>query len=305
MGELSPITAFSLGIEEDFPAPSKRGQLNVLIKNDSELIKQFPFRADIGEIKFRLADALVGRGSPGDYERAAAIYEEILKNYGSPYLRARAQIGKAELLTPGIRPENISMALQLCETARKNLKSDISDFFMAKTYIIEADLRLVRDNKKEKDHEKAMKLHEKLIKSRKANWYFRARAHIGKAELILYHFPKKISQAVILCEKAERGLINRPDDYFAIKVKLIKAQLIRRRGRGHDLRKTSQLLEEIIKTNTSYQDLAAQARVALAEISPIDKACKILQQLHEMEGLEPYIKQKIKMLDEELKTKKE
>ena len=64
MGELSPITAFSLGIEEDFPAPSKRGQLNVLIKNDSELIKQFPFRADIGEIKFRLADALVGRGSP-------------------------------------------------------------------------------------------------------------------------------------------------------------------------------------------------------------------------------------------------
>ena len=282
-----------------FPAPAQKSKLNSLIESDSKLIKSFPFRPDIGEIKFRLADALVGRNSPGDYERAAAIYEEILKNYTSPYLRARAQIGKAELLTPGIKPEEIESALSLCDIARKNLKTDLSDFFMAKTYIIEADLRLVRDNKKKKDHEQSMKLHEKLIKSKTANWYFRARALLGKAELVLYHFPKKLSEAIILCDKAERSLKGRPGDYFAIKTKLIKAEILVRRDRGTDIKKAEKLFEEIIKFPNVYKDLEARAKLELAEISRGPKTAKLLKDLTETEGLDPYIAQKVRMLKEE------
>ncbi len=304
MGIVSPITEFSLKMEEDFPAPSEKEQLNKLIDQDSKLIKSFPFRADIGEIKFQMADALVGRNSPGDYERAAAIYDEILKNYGSEYLRARAQIGKAELLTPGIKPEAIKEAISLCESARKNLKADLSDFFMAKTYIIESDLRLVRDDKKEKDHAIAYKLHEKLIKERKANWYFRARAMLGKAELILYHFPQKVTEAITLCDRAEKLLRERKGDYFALKTKLIKAQLLRRRGKGTDPKKAEKPLLEIIKFPGAHKDLVARAKLELAEISRQPQASKLLSELHQMEGLDPYIIQKAKMVEEELKIEK-
>ena len=304
MGIISPITEFSMKMEEDFPAPSEKEKLNKLIDRDSKLIKSFPFRADIGEIKFRLADALVGRGSLGDYERASAIYEEILQNYGSEYLRARAQIGKAELMSPGIRPEAIKGALSLCDTARKNIKSDLSDFFMAKTYIIEADLRLVRDDKKEKDHEKALFLHEKLINERKAHWYFRARAMLGKSELVLYHYPKKLSEAIALCERAEKLLSERKGDYFALKTKLIKAQLLRRRGKGSDIKKAEDNLSEIIKSQTYFIDLVARAKLELAEISRQPKADKLLSELNQMEGLDPYIIQKVKMVEEELRIGK-
>ena len=297
---LSPITEFSLKMESDFPAPSEKEQLNKLIERDTRLIKSFPSRADIGEIKFRLADALVGRNGQGDYERAAALYEEILLNYGSEYLRARAQVGRAELLSPGIRPEAIKPAIFLCETARRNLGTDLSDFFMAKTYIIEADLRLIRDDKKEKDHQKAMALHEKLIKEKKANWYFKARAMLGKAELLLYHNPKKIGEAIALCDKAEKVLNTRKGDYFALKTKLIKAQLLRRRGKGTDLKKAEKPLTELIKTPGAYSDLVARAKLELAEISRQPQAEKLLHELHQMEGLDPYIIQKVKMVEEEL-----
>jgi len=304
VGIISPITEFSLKMESDFPAPSEKEKLNLLIENDRKLIKSFPFRADIGEIKFRLADSLVGRNEPGDYERASAIYEEILKNYGSAYLRARAQVGKAELMSPGNSPESIKEAIALCQTARKNLNAPLSDFFVAKSFEVEADLRMVRDDKKEKDHEKAMQLHETLIKERKTNWYFRARALLGKAELILYHFPKKLAEAIKLCERGENLLKERAGDYFYFKTKLIKSQLLRRRGKSDDMKKAEKLLSEIIKSKESYKDIVARARLELAEISRSPKASQLLSELHQMEGLDPYIIQKTKMVEEELKISK-
>ncbi|MBI5701108.1 hypothetical protein HZC34_04585 [Candidatus Saganbacteria bacterium] len=305
MAIVSPITEFSMQMETDYPAPSEKEKLDKLIERDTKLIKSFPFRSDIGEIKFRLADSLVGRNNPGDYARAEGIYSEILQNYGSEYLRARAQIGRAELLTPGIKPDAIKSALALCETARKNLKTDLSDFFMAKTYAIEADLRLVRDDKKAKDHTIAMRLHEKLIKERKAHWYFRARGMLGKAELVLYHFPKKLTEAITLCDRAERLLRERPGDYVALKTKLIRAQLLRRRAKFSDLKKAEKTLTEIIKFPGAYTDLAARAKLELAEISRQPKAIALLRELNQIEGLDPYIAQKVKMVEEELKLKKE
>lgn len=304
MGILSPITEFSMQMEEDFPAPSDKQKLNKLIEQDTRLIKSFPFRPDIGEIKFRLADSLIGRNSPGDYERAGALYDEILKNYTSEYLRARAQIGKAELLVPGSYPEAINDALLLLEKARKNIKGDLSDFFVAKSYIIEADLRLARDDKKQKDHARAMALHEKIIKERKSNWYFRARALLGKAELILYHFPKKVTVGINLCARAEKLLSHRPNDYFSIKTKLIEAELLTERDKGADVKKAEKLLLNIIKMPDVYRDLGARARLELAEISRNDKASNLISDLRQMEGLDPYIEQKVRMVEESLRLEK-
>ena len=297
MAILSPLTEFSLKMSDSFPAPSEKEKLNKLIANDSKILRDLPHRADIGELKFRLADALVGRNSTGDYERALAIYEEILKNYTSPYLRARAQIGKAELMTPGIRPEKIDEALSLCQIARKNIKSDLSDFFMAKTYIVEAELRLVRDNKKEKDHEIAMKLHSKLIKTRSAHWYFKARALLGKAELILYHYIKRIPEALRLCERVERLLADRKGDYFFMKNALIKAQLIEKRGRKTDTAKAEAILKTLVKNKGIYPDLDIRAKLELAEIS--QDPCKYIADLESKDGLDPYTAQKLRMLEEE------
>lgn len=304
MGIISPITEFSLSVEHDFPAPSEKEKLNKLIDNDSKLIKSFPFRSDIGEIKFRLADALVGRNNTGDYERANSIFDEILLNYGSPYLRARAQVGKAELFLPGAEPEKIKAALALCEKARKNLKADLSDFFMAKTFIVEAELRLARNNKKDEDHKKALSLHEKIIKAKAAHWYFRARAMLGKAEIILYNSPKKIADAIILCKKAEQLLKSRPGDYFLIKTKLIESELLCEREKGSDIKKAEALLTQIIKSPNVYNDLLARARLILSEISRNSKASLLISQLNQMEGLDPYVMQKVKMVEEELKLEK-
>lgn len=287
--------------ESGFPAPSEHEKINKTIHKYQEIIKNFPHRADLREIKFGLADLYVGRNEPGDYEHAGKIYEEILKESGDAYLRARARVGKSELLTPGIKKEAIPYALELCEKARKDLGHDLSDFFAAKTYIIEADLRLVRDKKD--DHKTCMKIHEKLIKERQAHWYFRARALLGKAELILYHFPRKVSQAITLCERSFHLLKDRRGDYFREKVRIIQAELLMRRGRIKDFKAAQKLLSDVIKEPHAYHDLIGRAKLDLAEISKNPKAIKLYKEVLQMEGLDPYLTDKARLIAKKLKEK--
>lgn len=303
MGIISPIMSFIVDRESGFPAPSEREKINKALEKYRGILRKYPQRADSGEIKFGMADLLVGRNDPGDYEKAHSQYEDILKNYFSPYLRARAQVGKAELLVPGIKKEAINDALQLCETARRNLgKVDISDFFVAKTFIIEADLRLVRDEPG--DHKKALGIHEKLIKNRKTHWYFRARAQLGKAELVLYHYPKKLTEGLALCEKAANLLRERKGDYFNQKTKLIEGELLLRRGKREDFKKAEALFKTLVEEAHPYNDLLARGRLDLAEISRSPAARKYLKEVEEMEGLDPYILDKVKQVEKKLSSGK-
>jgi hypothetical protein len=300
MNIISPIMGFIVDREAGFPAPSEREKINKLIEKYRTVMRKNPGRADIGEIKFGLADLYVGRGEPGDYDKARAFYEDILKTSGAPYLRARAQVGKAELAVPGIKKESIQDALDLCLTARKTLNNDLSDFFAAKSYIIEADLLLVRDAKG--DHQQAMKIHDKLINERKANWYFRARALLGKAELILYHEPAKIGSAIALCQRSEKLLKDRPGDYFSIKAKVVESELRVRRAKGNDFKAAEKILKEAVTMKHPYLDLSARAKTDLAEISNHPLAGKLLGELNQMEGLDPYLTEKIKLIEQKLKT---
>jgi hypothetical protein len=293
--------SFIVDREAGFPAPSEREKINKLVEKYRNILRKNPTRSDIGEIKFGLADLYVGRGDPGDYDKARFFYEDILKTSGSPYLRARAQVGKAELAVPGIKKQDIQNAIDLCLTARKALSDDLSDFFAAKSYIIEADLRLVRDDPG--DHGAALKIHEKLIKEKSAHWYFRARALLGKAELILYHDPQKISEAITLCPRATRLLKDRPGDYFALKTKIIESELRIRRAKGNDFKASEKLLKEVVSFPHAYRDLLARAKADLAEISKHPLASKLLKDLQQMEGLDPYLIDKIRQVESKISSK--
>ncbi len=148
-----------------------------------------------------------------------------------------------------------------------------------------------------------MRIHEKLIKERKAHWYFRARALLGKSELVLYHFPSKMSQAIGLCARAVRLLKERPGDYFALKTKIIESELRTRRAKGNDFKVAEKLLKEVVTFPHAYHDLLVRAKADLAEISKHPLASKLLKELHQMEGLDPYLIDKIRQVEKNISAK--
>lgn len=299
---LSPVMSYVVDKEVGFPAPSEKEKLERAINRYKNILREFPNRADIGEIKFGLADLLLGRNAPGDYKKAFELYENILKTSGSPYLRARSQIGKAELSVPGAGKEKLGDAIELCGIAARNLGKDLSDFFAAKGLIIEADLRMIRDIGD--DHKAAQKLHERLIKDKKANWYFRARAYLGKAELILYHKPGQLGIGIDLARQSSKLLAERPEDYFTLKAKIIEAELRIRRGTRQDFQVAERLCKEAAAAKTDYKDLVARAKLNLADILKNPKAQKMYKEVLEMEGLDPYLLDKVKEIGRKLQAKK-
>ncbi|MBU0573000.1 MAG: hypothetical protein ABIJ26_01540 [Candidatus Margulisiibacteriota bacterium] len=304
MGIPSSISEHIYKSEDSFPAPSERLKLNKAIDTTRRFISQHSDRLDIIEEKFVLADLYVGRGEPGDYEAAKNLYHDILDRGGNPYLRARTLIGLAELSVP-YRNETTA-AIELCERAGKLLQKldrevhnfPTFSFFRSKAYVIEADLRITRDEKG--DHQKALKLHEKIIKDKKAHWYFKGRALLGKAELILYHYRKKLNEGINLARKAHTLLKGRPGDYFTIKSRIVEAECRVQHGTRRDFEIAERLLIEVVKSPYVYTDLMARAKLDLAEIQEIPKAQQMLKEVQEMEGLDPYIAQKVKLLETKL-----
>lgn len=302
MGILSPVMEHVVGSQHSFPSPADKDKINKALERYKKILRSFPNRADIGEIKFGMADLLVGRNSPGDYKKALELYNNILLSGGSPYLRARTLVGKAELMVGSGNAEELTDAISLCESADKTLKEDLNDFFTSKALIIEADLRLARDEKG--DHPKAARLFEKVSSNKKAHWYFRARGFLGRAELILYHHPDKIKDGVKFCEQTRKLLEPRPGDYFLIKAKIIEAELRIRRGKKDDLKKAERLCSGVARTKTEYSDLVARAKLTLADISKHPRAQKLYKEVLEMEGLDPYIINKVRAAEKNLAKKK-
>ncbi|NQT30291.1 MAG: hypothetical protein HQ596_06945 [Candidatus Saganbacteria bacterium] len=301
MGVLSPIMDYVVQKEYGFPAPSEREKLGKALKRYQYILGQYPNRADIGEIKFGMADMLVGRGEGGDYKNALRLYNNILEAGASPYLTARTKLGKAELYVPAGKIKEIADALELCESAAKNLGKDLSNFFVAKVIIVEADLRMTRDATG--DHARTFKLFEKLIKNKKAHWYFRARAALGIAELILYHKPNKVGEGIKSCQEALKLLKERTNDYFFFKTKVILAELNIRRGKKDDFARAQRLCKEVATAKNPFSDLANRAKLDLAEISKNPKAKKLYAEVMESEALDPYLIAKAKEIEKTLMQK--
>ncbi len=295
---------FNAEDQEGFPSPSEKDKLKKAIERAEFIIGKFGNRPDIIEEKFHLADLLVGRGHPGDYERAGKIYDEILSIRPYPYLKARCLIGKAELAIPEIKKEQIPTAIDLVRSALEILHKLPKEeqalpsfpFFRNKAVVIEAELCVTRDEGKDHDH--AQKLYEGIIKDRKSHWYFRARAELGKAELLSFHFPKKTGEGIKLAERAAHLMKNRPHDYFSQKALIIEAELRINRGKSDDIKKAQNSLNDLLKRGEIYPDLAARAKLNLVQISKHPKAQKLFDEVQEMEGLDPYIIKKSKQIRE-------
>jgi tetratricopeptide (TPR) repeat protein len=300
MSLMSPLMSYIVDKEVGFPIPSEREKINKALRRYRSILAHHPHRSDIPEIMFGIADLLVGRGDSGDHAEAMKIYDQILLRNPPEFLKARALIGKAELLI-GI-PEEFGNAISLCEKARQILGKDASEFFAAKTSIVEAELRLARRDKG--DWAKSLELINEVVKEKQAHWYFRGRALLSKAEIILYRNPEELGPALKSVDFSLKELATRPDDYFANKGKILKAEILVRRGRKGDLEKTEKLLTEVLKMSFSYKDLIARARLDLADIVSHPKAVKLLKEVHQMEGLDPYLIEKASLVEQALQNRK-
>lgn len=300
MAVLSPIMSFIVDKEMGFPAPSEKEKINKVIKRYRNILSYNSKRSDAPELMFGIADLLMGRGEPGDYREAARIYDQILTRLAPDSLRARALVGKAELLIG--KADEAENALSLCEKARKLLHNDLEDFFVCKTIIVEAEILMARNKKN--DWEKAIKLVDQLIRSKHSHWYFKGRALLVKAEITLYKFPKKIKEVNVLCDKAIKELISRPDDYFTNKARILKSETIVQRGIGGDKQRAEKLLNEVISAGSGYKDLVARAKLDLADIVKTPKANKLVQEVFEMEELDPYLVDKARLVEKAIKDRK-
>ena len=71
-----------------------------------------------------------------------------------------------------------------------------------------------------------------------------------------------------------------------------------------DFQKAEKFLIEVIKMPFAYKDLIARAKLDLADIAAHPKAIELLKEVHQMEGLDPYLIEKASMIEQALKEKK-
>lgn len=299
---ISPVMKFIVDKEVGYPAPTEKERLGRAIEKFRHILRNLTGTFNIAETKFGLADMLVGRDSPGDHQEAMRLYNYILDVAPTSYLRARALVGKAELLIESNQKKDLEEAVSLCEKAIDILKDDLSDFFTAKAFVVEAEILAKYGDGGRK---KAEKLFDKVIKHKEANEYFRGRAMIGRAEIPLYQArPKNIERALKLCQEAQKLFAERPSDYFALKAKVINAEILIRRARKDDLQKAQALCLKVIATKSAEKGLMARAKLDLAEVSRHPRAEKLSREVLEMEGIDPYLVQKAKMIEKSLKKAK-
>lgn len=301
MAILSPIMSYIVDKEVGFPIPSEKEKINKVLRRYRYILSQNPRRADAPELMFGIADLLVGRGEAKDYIEAMRLYDQILLRHIPESLKARALIGKAELLIG--KPEDFDNAISLCEKARQLLGSDFSDFFLSKTFAVEAELLLSRNT--DGDWNRAIALINRIIRARNAHWYFKGRALLTKAEITLYRKPKDLRSPLNMVDAGLKELKSREDDYFANKGKVLKAEILTRRDKKGDFERAEKLLIEVIKMSLDYKDLIARAKLNLADIAANHpEALKLLKEVLQMGGIDPYLVEKARLIEKTLKERK-
>jgi tetratricopeptide (TPR) repeat protein len=292
---ISPVMKFIVDKAGGYPSPTESEKLSRTIEKFRKILKNLTGTFNIAETKFGLADMMVGRNGPGDHAEAMRLYNYILEIAPTSYLRARALVGKAELFIGSNDPKELKEAISLCEKATEILKDDLSDFFTAKAFVVQAEIlaKLGPDGRN-----KAVKLLQKVYKNKHATGYFRARAMIGASEMPLYKpKPKNIGTYVSLCEQASKLLEDRPKDYFAVKAKIVESELLIRRGGKGDLAKANSLCTKVLALKPTEKGLVARAKLNLAEVSRHPKTEKLTKEVLEMEGIDPYLIEKAKTIE--------
>ena len=255
------------------------------------------------EIRFGLADLLITRDDPGDWREAKTHYDFVIEHATYGYLRAAAMVGKAELAIRSEKPSEIDEAIELARKAYKNLSELVgkSDYYSSKCLVVEAEL-LMKKGKTE-DKKRALKLLEELKEDDLADPYFRARAIVDHAELLLYEKNTDINAELKSCLNAIELIKDKPNDYISVKAKLLQGEYITRRMARYDKSRATGIFMGIIGNKNADIDLVARAKIDLAEISDNKKAIPLLKEVISTPNLEKYLIEKAKKLLK-IKTKK-
>lgn len=301
IGILSPLMKQVVDDEASYPSPSAKTKLNKAIGRYKLLSAGQKWKEYFDDIKFALADLLVARGEEKDYKEALNDYNSLIGKTGNSQIKGRAMIGKAELAIAGVAKMDVDDAIALCKRGFKLLKGDLRDFFVAKGIAVEAELLVKKSGGK--NIKLASRLFSKLTAKKNANPYFRARALTGKAELILYFGTESLSNGIKMCEEAVKILADRPLDYFAVKAKVVEAEMLSRRGSSHDLEKAESLCEKVIMSASTNKDLAARAKLVLGEISKKDRAEKLFEEVLDLDDIDPYLIDKARTAEKALKSR--
>ncbi len=300
IGILSPVMKKVVEEEESYPSPSAKTKINKAIGRYKLLSKAQKWKEHMDDIRFALADLLVARGEEDDYREALSHYNTIISKTHNQMLKGRSMIGKAELAISGVAKMTEDEAIALCKKGCALLKGKLDDFFVAKGIAVEAELLVKEGGRKE--IREASKLFGKLIGNKKAHPYFRARALVGRAELALYFGLDSLSNGIKMCEECLGIFAERPLDYFAVKARVVEAELLVRRGASSDLHKAESLCQKAI-ISPVHKDLVARAKLVLAEISKKDKAQRLFDEVFEQDGLDPYLIEKAKIVEKAAKSR--
>lgn len=301
LGILSPFMKKIVDEEASYPSPSAKTKINKAIGRYKLLSIGQKWKDHMDDIKFALADLLIGRGEEKDYKEALDNYNAILLKTHDLMLKGRSLIGKAELAIMGVAKLSTDEAIKLCKEGCKLLKGDLRDFFVAKGTAVEAELLVKKSG--QKNVKLAAKLFDKLIGKKNSNPYFRGRAMVGKAELILYFGLDTLSKGVSLCEEALRIFVDRPLDYFAVKGRVIEAEVLARRGSSTDLQKAENICKKVIAGPSAHKDLVSRAKLVLAEISKKEKAKQLFEEVLQQEDIDPYLIEKAKLVKQRFRDK--
>ncbi len=304
MGILSPIMSFIVDREPNYPSPSEKVKLNKVIGRYRLLLKSIAWRYDVGEIKFGLADLLVGRNEEDDYKDALKLYNEILKGVSSPYLRARTLAGKAELMILSDKPEEIAEATKLARTASDIIKKEIgvNDFFFQKSVVVESELLTKMSGAA--NVKIASRLYEQVINNEKSNAYFKARAMVGISELKTFSAkPRELQKYAEYCEDAQTLLADRPSDYFMVKSKVVEAEILTRMDAKKHVNKIISLCNQVILNKSADPQLVIRAKLDKADVSKPVNALKIIKEVKAIKDLPGYLADKAKMVEGAVKKR--
>ncbi len=304
MGIISPIMSFIVDREPNYPSPSEKIKLNKVIGRYRLLLRTIAWRYDVGEIKFGLADLLVGRNEEGDYKDAMKLYNDILKGIASPYLRGRSLAGKAELMITSENPAEIREAIELAKSASVLIVKEIgvNDFFYQKAVVVEAELLAKVGGAT--NIKAASKLYDQVIKNEKSNGYFKARAMVGAAEMKTYSAPvKELKKYSEYCHDAQVLLAERPSDFFMIKARVVEAEVLTRIDAKKNVNKIISLCNQVISARSADEQLVLRAKLDKADVSKKDNALKLIKDVRATKGLPAYLAEKAKMVEADVKKR--
>ena len=84
----------------------------------------------------------------------------------------------------------------------------------------------------------------------------------------------------------------------------MRAEILIRREIKGDFERAEKLLTEVIKMKFAYKDLVARAKIDLAQIANHPKASKLIGEVLEMEGLDPYLQEKARNSQQTINDKR-